>query len=290
MQTNQNENDVKAINKSSIDDKADTKQNVFHLKLDSNNNCLSENKNEQARKITTQKKLLKSFKKIGKCLNHSNCKEISSCKFDKVCLILISNFNNNKENPHIGSLNDGYLFGLYHYRLGFNVFYLYGTNRKELNDYIQQFIANTKENLTIFHSGSNQNEIKFNPFERTGNCKIVLVSDCKKDKSLFDIENITKTNAKNQSDILSFHVDEITHGIFVYYYCRIIYNDPNISDKRVIEKLNSSLSRFKESFVWIATYKVDSINPIYKNCVRHACELFDGLHHDNSDDDYEYDE
>ena len=261
-------------------------------KMIAKNNEFSEKKFQSIRNISTEKKLLKSFKRIGRCLNHVSRDKMPTDGYDKVCLILINNFEHDKHDPKIGPLNDGYLFGLYHHRFGFKVFYLYNCNQGNYPKYLQFFLVHTIENLTVFYSGRDtinfgshgiefvDKNVSSNQFgqliarDNNGRCKVVFISDCTTEGSVYDIQTVNKVNNLNPSDMLSFSVKKITdpdskkgrrsHGIFTYYFCNFIYNDPSISPSRLIDRMNASLARFNETFVCESTNSMILNDQIYK--------------------------
>lgn len=223
--------------------------------------------NQSIQSNSHQKKFLKSMNRIARSLNKVNIDNISNEKYSKVCLILIKSDQGESMNK-VGELNDGYLFGLYHNRLGFKVFY--AINGIDYLNFLRVFLNNTTENLTIFYSGYD-NIIDLNFNEINNNLKIVFISDCKKKFSFFDVQTA------NSSEIISFAINKINHGVFIYYYCKTIFKDPKITPKVLLHKMNHSLSRFKETFEFKATNKLNENEPIYKNCVQCACDLFDEL-------------
>ena len=278
-------------------DKPDKRQKHPHYehrteKLMRKNNEFSEKKFQRIRRVSTQKKLKKAFKRIGRKLNHVSRNDMPTEGYDKVCLILINNFKHDKHDPKVGAMNDGYLFGLYHHRLGFKVFYLLNCIQGNYPKYLQFFLFHTRENLTVFYSGRDtidfgshgvefkDKNVTANQFGRliardnNGKCKVVFVSDCAAGGSVFDIQAVNKVNNPNPSEMISFAANKITdpnskvgrrsHGIFTYYFCKIIYEDPSISPKRLVERLNASLARFSESVDCQMTNALAENEPMYK--------------------------
>ncbi|KAK8899574.1 hypothetical protein M9Y10_001890 [Tritrichomonas musculus] len=278
-------------------DKPDKKQKHPHYehrttKLMRKNNEFSEKKFQNVRKISSQKKILKSFERIGRCLNHVSRNEMPKEGYDKVCLILMNNYEHDKHDPQVGVMNDGYLFGLYHHRLGFKVFYLYNCVQGNYPKYLQFFLIHTRENLTVFYSGRDSinmgcHGIEFkdktvtsNQFGRliardnNGLCKVVFVSDCIAGGSVFDISMVNKVEKPNPSGMVSFSVDKLadpnskdgrrSHGIFTYYFCKFIYECPNITPQRLVERMNASLKRFNMTFSCESTSQSVADEPMYK--------------------------
>lgn len=245
-----------------------------------------EKKIQQFNETSNQKKILRSFRRIGRCLNKINIQNIQAEKFSKVCLILINNVGQDKNINKVGELNDGYLFGLYHNRLGFKVFYLINRTQSNYLMFFRLFVQNTKDNLTIVYSGAG-NTIDFNIDDQSTinsqmneeKCKIVFISDCKMSRSISDAQN------ENSREIISFTINNIMHGVFIYYYCKTIFNDTNITLKMLLKRLNLSLERYKESFESTTSNKLNQNEPIYKNCIQCACDLNDDFIDD--DDDFE---
>ena len=187
---------------------------------------------------------------------------------DKVCLILMNNYEHHKHDARIGAINDGYLFGLYHHRLGFKVFYLINCPRGNYPKYLPFFLFHTTGNLTVFYSGSHGIEFKNKLatsdqigriIARDSNCKckVVFVSDSIPGGSVFDISQVNHVNRKDTSEMILFSANKSTdpsskdgrrsHGIFTYYFSKIIYDEPSISAQRLVERLNGFLGRFGTS-------------------------------------------
>ena len=112
-------------------------------KLDRKDNEFSSKKFHQVRKVSTHKKLLRSFGRIGMCLNEKSTDSIPIGDLDKVCFILINDYDNDKDyDLGVGPLNDGYLIGLKHHRFGFKVFYLYNPRSDLFTSFLGFFIKN----------------------------------------------------------------------------------------------------------------------------------------------------
>ena len=258
------------------------------------NNEFSEKKFQKVRHVSNQKKLKRAFKRIGRCLNHESSDNMPKEGYDKVCLILMNNYEHHKHDAKIGAMNDGYLFGLYHHRLGFKVFYLINCPRGNYPKYLQFFLFHTTENLTVFYSGEDGVEggshgIEFKnklatseqigrliARDSNGKCKVVFVSDCVTGGSVFDISQVNRVNRKDTSDMLSFSVNKSTdpstkegrrsHGIFTYYFSKVIYDDPSISAQRLVERLNGFLGRFGTSVSCDTTSPAVMDEAMYSPC------------------------
>ena len=315
-------------------DKPDKKQKHPHYehrtnKMMAKNNEFTDKKFQKIRHVSNQKKLKKAFKRIGKNLKHVSRNEMPTEGYDNVCLILINNFKHDKHDPKIGPMNDGYLFGLYHHRLGFKVFYLINCRQGNYPKYLQFFLYHTHNSLTVYYSGrdsidygthgvqfkdENVTADQFGQLiarDNNGKCKVVFVSDCAAGGSVFDIQNVTRVNNPNPSEMISFAVNKITdpnskvgrrsHGIFTYYFCKTIYDDPAISPRRLVERLNGNLARFSESIDCQMTNPLAEGEPIYKPTEHPAQDPIDEIIDNDKDedndenerdesDDFEYDE
>ena len=123
--------------------------------------------------------------------------------------------------------------------------------------------------------------------DNNGKCKVVFVSDCAAGGSVFDIQNVNKVNNPNPSEMISFAVNKVTdhnskvgrrsHGIFTYYFCKIIYDDPSISPKRLVERLNASLARFSGSIDYQMTNTLAEDEPMYKPCSHPTADPVDEI-------------
>lgn len=277
-------------------DKPDKRQKHPHFdhrttKMMTKNNEFTEKKFQKIRHVSNKKKILKSFKRIGRCLNHVSRDEMPKEGYDKVCLILMNNIHHKKHDPKIGALNDGYLFGLYHHRLGFRVFYLYNCVQGNYPKYLQFFLHNTQENLTVFYSGPSQLQngaqgLEFKNMDVTtdqiahliardnnGKCKVVFVSDSTSSGTVFDISKVTQVGNPCPSPMLSFQVNKNTdpdskegrrsHGVFTYYFCKVVYDEPSVTARRVVERLNGFMNRLGHSVSCNSTDPAIMEQPMY---------------------------
>ena len=281
-------------------DKPDKKQKHPHFdhrtnKMMKKNNEFSEKKFQKIRHVSNEKKLLKSFKRIGRCLNHVSRDEMPKEGYDKVCLILMNTLEHKKHDPKIGALNDGYLFGLYHHHLGFRVFYLYNCIQGNYPKYLQFFIHNTTGTLTVLYSGPDTAEtsgvhgVEFKDTtvtayqlghvisrDNNGKCKVIFVTDTRSSGSVFDISEVTTIGNPCPSKMLSFSMNKSTdpntkegrrtHGIFTYYFCKIIYDEPAVTAQRVVERINGHIGRFGQSINCEATDPSIMDDPVYDPC------------------------
>ena len=123
--------------------------------------------------------------------------------------------------------------------------------------------------------------------DNNGKCKVVFVSDCATGGSVFDIQNVNKVNNPNPSEIISFAVNKVTdnnskvgrrsHWIFTDYFCKIIYDDPSISLKRLVERLDASLARFSGSIDYQMTNTLAEDEPMYKPCSHPTADSVDEI-------------
>ena len=274
-------------------DKPDRKQKHPHYehrsaKLYKKNNEFSNKKFQRIRRVSNKRKLVQSFERIGRCLNEASPSDIPTEGLQKICLILINNYAHDKHDPQIGPMNDGYLIGLQHHRLGFKVFYLYNCPAQQYPQFLEFFLKFTLRQLTVFYSGRDSiisgshgiefkdNTISCNEFGKlisenyNGRCKAVFISDITTGGSVFDIKSVHEN-----SDIISLSVNKSTdpdskegrrsHGIFTYYLCKILYECPNITPKRLTERMNPSLERFNETFICEVTSHDSENQPLFKS-------------------------
>lgn len=227
-------------------------------KLNSKDNKFSSKKFQQARKVSSYKTLIKSFKRIGKLINNYSPSAFNPNNFEKVCFILINDYE--EKEMSVGPLNDGYLVGLKHHHFGFNIFFLYNSRIEDFTRFLAFFLRNTKKALTVFYSGRiddsegiefNENVLSKSCIEKiisdncTGTERVMFISDCCGGGSVFDIHQCKNTisfamKSSGSNDAHQFH------GIFTYYFCRLINDCPGITLRRFIERMEASLNRFNE--------------------------------------------
>lgn len=268
-------------------DTPDKKQKHPHYehrttKLDLKDNEFTSKKFQKVRKFSTHKNLLKSFGRIGMCLNDKQLSNITKDDFQKACLILINDYDQEDKELGVGPLNDGYLVGLKHHRLGFKVFYLYNARMEEFSTYLRFFMNITTQSLTVFYSGRDDNsegiEFKAGILSKSsireiikdnsnGQTRFMFITDCLGGGSVFDIngcQNAISFSVAKSGTIESKEIRR-THGIFTYYFCKITSDCPNITPKRLVERINPSLTRFNELFTCEMSNETLEDSPIFFN-------------------------
>lgn len=239
-------------------------------KLDQKNSNFSDRKFHHVRKVSTHKKILKSLGRIGMCLNYKTESSIRIEDLDKVCLILINDYDAiRKRDLGVGPLNDGYLVGLKHIRNGFKVFYLYDPKKEVFQNYLIFFLKNTREYLTVFYSGRSCNcGIDFYvgslsketigdiiSVNSNGKAHVLFITDCPAGGPVFDI-NIINDEDSPTRNLSSFYVEKLydpeskrskrTHGIFTYYFFKNAGNTPSITPSKMVEQISPQVKRFGE--------------------------------------------
>ena len=256
----------------------DSSYEILSTKLYDKDHEFSDKKFQKTRKVSNREEILESFSRIGRCLNHVSRIEIPKAGLDKVCLIFMNNFKYeeyDKYDPQIGPMNDGYLVGLIHHRLGFKVFYLHNCKQGNYPKWVQFFLNHTTVNLTVFYSGHNKNGIEFKDNKSVSKeqlsklinenneckCTALFISDCSEGGSVFEINKDNKNNneEENTKRMISLSIEKSAepnskeskrlHGIFTYYLCKFIYDQPNITPKRLSERMEPSFQRFKSRFI-----------------------------------------
>ncbi|KAK8845819.1 hypothetical protein M9Y10_020742 [Tritrichomonas musculus] len=271
-------------------DEPEKKQKVSHYekgtaKLDIKNNEFTSKKFQEIRKLSTHKKLLESFHRIGMCLNNKYLQSIPLQGLDKVCFILMNDYDEEDSKLGVGPLNDGYLIGLKHFKIGYKVFYLYNCPMEEFLLALGFMIRNAKENLTVFYSGRDDKIMDGIEFSdgtlfrdeiaaaitkfSTEHQQIMFITDCLSGGSVFDIDgcpNAVSFYVKKAGNGVKKSSKEIkqTHGIFTYYFCKITNENPKITPNKLVEKMNLSLNRFVEEFAFETTNDELNKSPVFQ--------------------------
>lgn len=259
-------------------------------KLDYKNNQFSSKKFHHIRKASSHKKILKAFGKIGICLNDKVPEDIQKDDLDKVCLILINDYVDDRSNElGVGPLNDGYLIGIKHHRIGFKIFYLYNPYCYTFSGFLGYFLMNTQRVLTIYYTGRdgiNQLGIQFKDHTLKNDAiseiiimnynqksHVIFINDCIKGGPLFNIHPILRKNQKPNKNMITLYVDKKsnqdskenkrTHGIFTYYFCKIISDSPNITLEKLHYRMTAFLKRFDESFYFDITDNQMTVDPLF---------------------------
>ena len=130
-----------------------------------------------------------------------------------------------------------------------------------------------KEETKVKESIKNQfNDIITN--HSNEKCKIVFVSDCSTSDSVFNIQSANGVNSQEPLEMISFSVNidsnsstkenSKSHGNFTYYFCKFIYECPDITPKRLVERMNASINPFGETFICETTQSRLINEPIFE--------------------------
>lgn len=236
---------------------------------------------QKVRKISTRKKILQSFGRIGLCLNDKTTACIPKDNLQKICFIVINDYEKENKDLGVGPLNDGYLIGLIHHRLGFKIFYLYNSIRDQFTSFLQFFLKNTIKALTVFYTGCDKNGecIDFSDgiltksslneiivLSSKGKARVMFIDDTTGSGSVFDVRNGCKNMLSlmvNKNISMDNNADKHLHGIFTFYFCKIIGEKPNITLECLVQKMDESIQRFNEIFICEITDKELCGKPIF---------------------------
>lgn len=236
---------------------------------------------------------LKSYEKIGVCLNKKTSTKINSNNLDKVCFIIINTYEKDNQNLGKGPLNDGLLIGINHHRLGYKVFYLYNPLQEEFLKFLGYFLQNTTQSLTVFYSGldssaSNVHDIEFTNGPLSSNIvsdviyrnvnensNVLFITDSCHGGTVFDINSLCSIFSRKSVNVISFSVKKEgnkvdsshilqSHGIFTNYFCKAMSDCPTISPKQLVERINPSILRFNESLKFEVTSSKLAKSPIFQ--------------------------
>lgn len=245
------------------------------VKLDKKNPLFNTTQFQNARHSQMCKTLIYSFHHIGLCLNDIDVKQMPKKGVDKVLFILINDHNN------VGCYNDAYLLSLIHKKLEFKICFLYNPDLVTFFKFLEYFVSHTISDLTIYYSGfdseskirhrghgikfMDQSYLSAEEFgqivgqKSNGKCFILILQDCENGGSVFSMEEAVKIHNVHCSDIVSFTSNKSklspgekikSHGLFTYYFCRLVREYPTITPKDMVEKLNIALKRFKISYTF----------------------------------------
>lgn len=243
------------------------------VKLDKNDSLYTDEQFQKVRHISICGHIISSFRLIGVCLNKVDLDSLPKKPVKKVLFILI-NTNND-----VGCFNDAYLLSMIHLKLGFKIVYLYNTNLITFLKFLGYFLKYTINSLTFYYTGHDSaskirnighgikfidkssisaNELgQFIAEKSNGKTYILVLSDCKSGGSIFSMDAAVKCEHKSLSDIVSFtsHKSCLTpdqkirsHGLFTYYFCKLIRQFPTISPEDMVDNLNEYTSRFRISY------------------------------------------
>lgn len=257
---------------------------------------------QKARELSTEKKLIKGFGRIGVCLNGKPTEEVPTEELDKVCFIICNTYTKADLKLGLGPFNDGYLIGLNFHKQGYKIFYLHNPTTQEFINYFQFFLTNTHKTLTVYYSGRlvsipnsdprlpNTTAIVFNEGQintdevaaiisenSSKNCKIILISECScggticelthcSNEGCHELPNVISISAKVSPEVVANQKMKAhkLQGLFTYYFCKVTSDEPGISPSHLEEMVNSYISRFEETAVVESANTVIESQPIFE--------------------------
>lgn len=261
----------------------DKKQKFPHYehrieKLDHKNEEFTIKKFQEVRNCSSPKKIIKSIKRIGMCVNNRSPLYIPTKDLNKVCFEIINDNGENKKGT--GPLNDCFLTSHKFHHFGYKIFFLYNSRAEDFTRFLKFFLKNTSKELVVFYSGSDKSSegIEFNKKIITKSdihniltensnhkAKTLFITDCKYGGSIFDTNefpNAISFSVKKGNTTSNSGEDSNTHGIFTYYFCRAINQDQAITTFKLTEKMNFYLSRFHEVLICEFSNKRFNESPI----------------------------
>ena len=255
------------------------------VQLEKQNIQFTDQNFQKIRHVSFCSYIIMSFRRIGMCLNKVDIAALPRKPIKKVLFIVINSNND------VGCCNDAYLISLIHMKLGFKIVYLYNTNLVTLIKFLGYFLEHTISAFTFYYTGhdsaskirnvghgikfidksciSDQELGKFIAEKSNGKEFILVLSDCDGGGSVFNMETAVKSENKSLSDIVCFksHKSKLTpdakirtHGLFTYYFCKLIKQFPTLSPKDMEEKLNESMARFNISFSYETSENGDRLS------------------------------
>lgn len=265
------------------------------VQLDKRDNQFTESKFHEIHKISNSREVNESLHRIGKCLNKADLMKLPGKEADKICLILINNYDNDANGLGVQPLNDAYLFALIHHKLGYKIVYLYNPTMVKYLQSLEYFLTFTSLSLTIYYTGRDsfsrvrsvrhgiqfdeQKEIvsdydlgKLISSKWNGKCRIFFLNDCSCEGSIIDMRAVKNTPNGRDIEIVSFSSNKknlkpkekrLSQGLLTYYFCKLMSQFPNSTPAEMANMLTISFERFKIGFVPLLSK--DSLNesPIF---------------------------
>lgn len=254
------------------------------VELDNKDDQFSNKKFEKVRRSSTKKDVIESFRRIGMCLNNAKLTQLPKDSIPKVCFVTICNLDETNESYGVGPLNDAYLFAFIHYKLGYKVVFLYNPDKAKFISSITFFLKHTTSAMSIYYSGPDSyskisqinHGIQFDYTEYLTDIelgvlvgqnsqavtKILVFQDCICGGTIINIKTAKTTGKGNCPDIVTFSVNKsdlmpkdkrLSHGIFTYYFCKLIRQFSSSTVKRMGELLNMAMGRFRITFTPVAS-------------------------------------
>ncbi|KAK8843076.1 hypothetical protein M9Y10_025267 [Tritrichomonas musculus] len=265
------------------------------VQLDKKDNQFSEKKFQEIHQISNNKEMNESLRRVGICLNKADLTKLPKKGVDKVCFILVNNYEKDADGLGVGPLNDAYLFALIHKKLGYNIAYLYNPGLAKFVLSLEYFLEHTTSALTIYYTGrdseskvsnishgitfDNHKEIFSSiEFGKTvgqkwnGKCRIMILHDCSCGGSIFNMHSAKSTVNGPDIEIVSYTVNKknlkpkekrLSQGLFTYYFCKLLRQFPNSTPQEMANMLTLSFERFKVGFIPVLSREKLNESPLY---------------------------
>jgi hypothetical protein len=218
----------------------------------------------------------------------------------------INTYTDPKRALGVGPLNDAITCGANHNLMNYLVYYLHNPTTKQFLDYLTVFLRITSENLTIYYTGHGAQVADRNGDEddgmdevmvfqsghivdddladilkknANGRTKIVLISDCCRSGTIWDIpSNVTRAERNFPANIISFSASrdsqtskqatglgatKTMQGLFTFHFFRLIRQNRALTPAQIIPLINREIAPFQQTAVVLPTRRQLMNEPIF---------------------------
>lgn len=193
----------------------------------------------------------------------------------------------------VGPINDTLAIASFMRKIGFQIFFILNPTSNEFLHYFKHFIGCTKEYLVVYYVGhggylektnTDSEKVKNEAFifdedyvtdnilsEAIANSgkpessTVCLISDCCHYGTIYDFKSghfkeirmplniYSISSSRNYQISKQSSVGDKDHGIFSFYFFRLLMQDPDLTPISMEQKINQYLSKYNQKYVFSAT-------------------------------------
>lgn len=213
-------------------------------------------------------------------------------KIPRACFICCNTYQGEEKCLGVGPINDSITVAANHKCMGYVTYYLHDAKSDEFLEYLQIFLQNSTDYLTVFYTGHGAAIDNLNGTERSGFdeamifvdtyiidddlakmllkyangiTRVILMSDCCHSGTIWDIPedpivaltfpaNIISISASNDEQTAKqATIKNTTQGLFTFYFWKILREDPALSIRKLAQLVTKQIFKFKQEVCYHPT-------------------------------------
>ena len=253
----------------------------------------------ELRTNNTEESAIAQLKEIATELTASDKSAVSKLK--RACLICCNNYTKESYKLGVGPINDSVTVAANHKFMGYTVFFLHNPKSTLFLEYLQLFLENTSEYLTVYYTGhgssvsdrsgdeaDGKDEVMI--FDDTyivddklaetlkhanGKTKVILINDCCHSGTMYDIPDDMTEAGKLPANIicLSAADDDETakqgqqnsndQGFFTFFFFQEVRRNRAITPSAIMDNVSSQLKTYEQCVVVSPTREELMTTPLF---------------------------